>query len=378
MSPILLAPEKDSLRMGIGLRPPAAGAPSDAWKRSLGTNTRVTARFELLPEEKKRWDIFGVMALLQVLFFVFLASLPLFFPERIKTVLNYGIMPLATPITEVPPPAPPVVKTTPEPAAVQPPPKPILKPVKLFAPKPVVHKIEEVKQLELKPVIEEAKLEFDRSMPKKPREEVKIGNLSSGSSAPATVNQPLNKVQTGGFGDTNGVPSPNANKRQNVNLQGDALLPPGAGYGNGTGGAKGVRGTVASTGFGNDVAVPPPATRKGSVQSSGFGDTAAPAEAPRKKTVSQNPDVQVSILSKPQPVYTAEGRNLKIEGEVVIDLVFLASGKVQVLRVAKGLGHGLDEAAMEAAREIKFKPAKRDGETVDFPARVRIIFQLAY
>ncbi|MBZ5528150.1 MAG: TonB family protein [Acidobacteriia bacterium] len=287
-------------------------------------------------------------------------------------------MPLATPITEVPPPAPPVVKTRPEAPVVQPPPQPILKPVKLFAPKPVVHKIEEVKQLDLKPVIEEAKLELDRSMPKKPREEVKIGNLSSGSSAPATVNQPLNKVQTGGFGDPNGVPSPNPNKRQNVNLQGDTLLPPGAGYGNGTGGAKGVRGTVASTGFGNDVAVPPPASRKGSVQSSGFSDTAAAAEAPKKKTVSQNPDVQVSILSKPQPVYTAEGRNLKIEGEVVIDLIFLASGKVQVLRVARGLGHGLDEAAMEAAREIKFKPAKREGEAVDFPARVRIIFQLAY
>jgi len=364
--------------MGIGLRPAPAGAPSDAWKRSLGTNTQVTARFELLPEEKKRWDIFGMMAFLQIMFFLFLASLPLFFPERIKTALNYGIMPLATPITEVPPPAPPpIVKTHPEPAAVEPPPKPILKPVKLFAPKPVVHKVEEVKQLDLKPVLE-AKLEVDNSMPKKPREEVKIGNLSSGSSAPATVNQPLNKVQTGGFGDTNGVPSPNANKRQNVNLRGDTFLPAGEGYGNGTGGAKGVRGTVASTGFGNGTAVPPPSTRKSAVQSSGFGDTAAPAEAPKKKIVNQNPDVPVSILSKPQPVYTAEGRNLKIEGEVVLDLIFLASGKVQVLRVAKGLGHGLDEAAMEAAREIQFKPAKRDGEAVDFPARVRIIFQLAY
>jgi TonB family protein len=42
------------------------------------------------------------------------------------------------------------------------------------------------------------------------------------------------------------------------------------------------------------------------------------------------------------------------------------------------LGHGLDETAMRAAQHIKFKPAKRDGQAVDFPARVRIEFRLAY
>jgi TonB family protein len=59
-------------------------------------------------------------------------------------------------------------------------------------------------------------------------------------------------------------------------------------------------------------------------------------------------------------------------------LVFLASGVVQINRVVSGLGHGLDEAATRAARQIKFKPAKRDGQPVDFPARVRIEFRLAY
>jgi TonB family protein len=67
-----------------------------------------------------------------------------------------------------------------------------------------------------------------------------------------------------------------------------------------------------------------------------------------------------------------------LEGDVVIDVVFLASGKVEVSRVVSGLGHGLDEAAARAAQQIQFKPAKRDGEAVDFPARVRIEFRLAY
>jgi len=86
----------------------------------------------------------------------------------------------------------------------------------------------------------------------------------------------------------------------------------------------------------------------------------------------------VDILEKPHPVYTAEGRSLKIEGDVVLDMVFLASGSIQVNRVISGLGHGLDDAAVRAAQLIKFKPAKRDGQPVDFPARVRIEFRLAY
>jgi TonB family protein len=51
---------------------------------------------------------------------------------------------------------------------------------------------------------------------------------------------------------------------------------------------------------------------------------------------------------------------------------------VQVVRVTKGLGHGLDEAAMRAAEQIKFKPAMQNGQPVDFPAAVHIVFQIAY
>ena len=63
---------------------------------------------------------------------------------------------------------------------------------------------------------------------------------------------------------------------------------------------------------------------------------------------------------------------------MVIDMVFLSNGTIQVNRVVSGLGHGLDEAAVRAAQQIKFKPAKREGQPVDFPARVRIEFRMAY
>jgi outer membrane biosynthesis protein TonB len=44
----------------------------------------------------------------------------------------------------------------------------------------------------------------------------------------------------------------------------------------------------------------------------------------------------------------------------------------------KGLGHGLDEAALRAAEQIRFKPAIQQGQTVDFPAVAHIVFQLAF
>ena len=56
---------------------------------------------------------------------------------------------------------------------------------------------------------------------------------------------------------------------------------------------------------------------------------------------------------------------------------FSASGEARVVRVVRGLGHGLDETALEAARGIHFRPATRDGEAVDSAAIVHIVFQLA-
>jgi TonB family protein len=60
----------------------------------------------------------------------------------------------------------------------------------------------------------------------------------------------------------------------------------------------------------------------------------------------------------------------------VLEVVFRADGFVDVVKVVSGLGHGLDEAAIAAAKRIRFKPAKSDEQAVDFPARVRIEFRL--
>jgi TonB family protein len=83
------------------------------------------------------------------------------------------------------------------------------------------------------------------------------------------------------------------------------------------------------------------------------------------------------ILSKPTPIYTEEARAKRIEGEVLLEVVFEATGKLRVVRVVRGLGHGLDDSAVRAAEQIRFKPALRDGQPSDSTAVVHIIFQLA-
>jgi TonB family protein len=64
-----------------------------------------------------------------------------------------------------------------------------------------------------------------------------------------------------------------------------------------------------------------------------------------------------------------------LEGQVSLDVVFQSNGSVRILRVAKGLGHGLDEAAEHAALQVRFRPATRDGVPVDSNATIHITFE---
>ena len=392
----MIADSTQGSTMGVGLSANRARSSNpEAWKKHMGTR-QVPARLALLPESKPRWDRLGVSAGLQLTAVIFFVLVPLLYPEKMKTALHYTNVEIAQPVTEIPvapPPAPaPKVKPVVPKVEVKP---VIVEPAKLnpkqphifqnLAPKAVPPKIErvEVKVPDMTPVFEPTKIDTKDNGPKRPKDDVKIGTMSTstGSAAPATVKAPVDKVQTGGFGDPNGMPGKgDPNHATNVNRLGSPALPGGEGYGNGTGGKNGIAGTVASTGFGNGVATPPTSGgKKGTVVASGFADAAAASEAPKKKTPAGGPaDTPIVILDKPRPEYTAEGRSLKIEGDVVLELVFLANGSVQINRVVSGLGHGLDEAATRAAQQIKFKPAKRESEPVDFPARVRIEFRLAY
>jgi TonB family protein len=391
----MIADAPTSRSLGVGFSSNRGGTGnSEAWKQNIGTR-QVPARLALLPEAKPNWRRVGFSAAVQITILGFFLIVPMLYPEQMKTAIQYSYTAIAQPVTMIPvappPPPPPKVKAVapkiaPKPAPIEPPKLNPQQPhifANLVAPKALKPKTEkvEIKDPDMSPKFEAVKIDVKENGPKRPKEDVKVNNLGSGSAAPATVVAPVEKVQTGGFGDPNGVAGKGDPKHAtNVARLGSPALPGGEGYGNGTGGKEGIRGIVPSTGFGNGTAIPPTGGKKGSVVATGFANAAdTTAEAPKKKQQNNGPaDNAPTILEKPRPEYTAEGRSMKIEGDVVVDMVFLANGTVQINRVISGLGHGLDEAAVRSAQQIKFKPAKRAGESVDFPARVRIEFRLAY
>jgi len=290
------------------------------------------------------------------------------------------------------PAAPPV--ENPPPKIVPPPPKELAKltPPKITIPPPEdIPKTEKLTPFEIVKVPDPPKPQPRKEVvtgtfaanetvaPLVVRKEVVTDSFASGSSAAATLQKPPREVQTGGFGDPNGVKGVSEKKASlTVASVGSFDLPAGAGKGNGTGGTHGAQGTVASAGFGNGIAGPGQGDhqRTGSVASTGFTQSAA---IPTAKThTDDKPNVTpVEILFKPVPVYTVEARQIHLEGEVLVRVTFLAAGDLRVEQVVRGLGHGLDEAALRAAQQIKFRPAQRNGQPYDSTALVHIVFELA-
>ena len=371
----------------------SAGSNPQAWKEMVGSKP-VSARFALLPTSQPRMSALGTSVVIQVALAAFLVAAPLLFPQQLIPRAVYMVTSIEGPPLDIPAPPPPKppavakVKVQPPPPVEQPAPKPEV--AKLFAPrieapKPKPRQVE-ADLPKVNDTFQPVKVEMASNQPARPREPVKTGLMTGGSSAVPTIEKPvaLDKVQTGGFGDPNGVSGPSdPSKRANIGQFGNPALPPGPGYGNGTGGANGQRGIVASTGFGNGVAIPPTGgggRKTGSVQSTGFSNQNDQViEAPKKKADDAQAVESVVILAKPKPVYSAEALKLNLEGEVLLDVIFPASGgEVHVNRVVKGLGHGLDESAIKAAEQIKYKPAMSNGHPVDFPAVVHIVFQMAY
>jgi len=246
-------------------------------------------------------------------------------------------------------PPPPQPKVTPRPVPPPEPPKPKLESPRIELPKPV---------REPKPVQMEARMATPPMVEKKP--EVRL--------AP----QPKPALAAVHFGDPNGVtPNPNALRPATIAAIGD----PNGGM---QGAAVAPRGAVKPTGIGDS-------TRPGAGGGGAAGRVASvgmpgmtPVSAAPAMAASTRPEsTSVEILSKPPVEYTAEARQLRIEGDVVLSVTFLANGQVVLHGIIHGLGHGLDEEAMRVAQQIHFRPATVNGRPVDVTTRVTISFQLA-
>jgi TonB family protein len=338
----------------------------------------------LLPEPRTRWEQFVLGYGVQSIVVAFFVVAAVAYPEVLELpVHDYHFVSLVStpppvpqapaPVKHFPVPVPKITEpVTPRPEAMRVPSELVQK--KLPVPEDQAPKVTLAAKKELLPDMK----------PLIPRPPVKTNVFSTGSSATPTMAAAPQKVQTGGFGDPNGVPaSDNHGRPITIAQAGSYDMPYGPGSGNGTGGSHGARGVVASTGFGSGVATGnssgPVSGSRGTVRQGGFGDAdvvaaSQPKPKPAEPVVKTLP---AEITFKPRPVYTDEGRQLKIEGEVLLEVVFSATGQIRIVRVVHGLGHGLDESAVRAAEKIQFKPALKDGHPADFEAVLHIVFQLA-
>lgn len=96
----------------------------------------------------------------------------------------------------------------------------------------------------------------------------------------------------------------------------------------------------------------------------GGGERALKAVAPKPAAVGDCTEepVKAKQTSAVMPQYTDEARSAGIEGRVRVRVTIDASGKVTDAQILGGLGHGLDQAALVAARRWKFNPQTRCGK----------------
>jgi TonB family protein len=334
----------------------------------------------ILPERKvDRRALVTSYASLVIATLLFM-NVGILFPDRIP-FKEYHVTSLI-PMPALKPEAAPVVKVKPVIRAKLLPPAPVFERPRLIVPREV-HRTPAPEPIEAPKVVVN---QFATPQLKAPvsgaRPQLLHTGDFAGSSVAPTVNAAVEKVQTGGFGDPNGLKGTGKTGAKLYAAQAGSFdMPVGAGQGNGSGGAKGLKGTVASADFGNGVATSGKGDgRSGGagISTGGFGAEEVVHGTKIAQADSGPATTPVEITFKPSPVYTDEARGLKLEGEVLLEVMFGANGSLHVNRIVRGLGHGLDEAAIAAANKMRFKPALRMGQPIDSTAVVHVLFQIAY
>lgn len=152
----------------------------------------------------------------------------------------------------------------------------------------------------------------------------------------------------GPIGDPTGVPAPPSSG-------------PGTGAGIGRGAGTGVgggQGGGLGPGQGGNVG--------GGNMGIGGGGSVEPMTA----------SVRPKILYQEKAKYTEEARQNKVQGTVMLSVVFTADGQIQNIRVVRGLPDGLTEKAIEAAKRIRFQPAVKNGQAVSVRGTLEFSFNL--
>jgi TonB family protein len=81
-------------------------------------------------------------------------------------------------------------------------------------------------------------------------------------------------------------------------------------------------------------------------------------------------------IYEPEPEYSEEARKIKQQGMVVLSVVVDQQGRPRNIHIARSLGLGLDEKAIEAVKKWKFTPGTKDGIPVAVQVNVEVSFRL--
>ena len=113
----------------------------------------------------------------------------------------------------------------------------------------------------------------------------------------------------------------------------------------------------------------------GAGKGGGLGNNPNPEDPDR---VYSSPEVseRARLISKPEPQYTEEARRSQITGTVILRVVFSRTGVVTNIRPIQTLSGGLTEKAIAAARQIRFVPARRNGQAVSMYMQLEYNFNL--
>ncbi|MBS1790350.1 MAG: TonB family protein [Acidobacteria bacterium] len=152
----------------------------------------------------------------------------------------------------------------------------------------------------------------------------------------------------GPIGDPEGVPAP-----------------PSSGPGSGAGIGRG-SGTGVGSGGGGGLGPGNGGNAGGGNMALGGGRSVEPMSASLRPT----------IIYRERAKYTEEARANKIQGTVVLSVVYTFDGRISDIRVVRGLPDGLTESAIEAAKKIRFQPAVKAGQPVSVRGNIEFNFTL--
>ena len=82
------------------------------------------------------------------------------------------------------------------------------------------------------------------------------------------------------------------------------------------------------------------------------------------------------VMEKVEPSYTEEARKARVSGIVILEAIIGRDGLVKKATVLKPLPYGLDQAAVDAVKQWKFKPGTLEGKPVDVIFNLTVSFRL--